>query len=151
MFILLYIASPSYCSTQHLHFGFFFIVTCSTCIASPWGFTVTLCTSTAPGEAVVLVALPSLFVVPFKLFGVEVAFSWVAFFGDSVMGSWTLLAVCWWLWSLSSRCDRDGGCWPGVGVIGLPPLINSTISSASRLRSPPGRKGLSHPLSTLQK
>lgn len=38
---------------------------------------------------------------------------------------------------------------PGVGVIGLPPLINSTISSASLDRSPSGRKGLSHPLSVL--
>lgn len=36
----------SYWRTQHLHFGFFFKVTCSTCDASPGPWAVTLPTST---------------------------------------------------------------------------------------------------------
>lgn len=35
-----------YCSTQHLHLGFFFRVTCSTCDASPGPCAVILATST---------------------------------------------------------------------------------------------------------
>jgi hypothetical protein len=62
-------------------------------------------------------------------------------------------ALRWSTWSCPSEPATDGSLGatlPGVGVIGLPPLIISTISSASRLRSPSGRNGLSHPLSVLQ-
>lgn len=55
------------------------------------------------------------------------------------------------------RVSSVRGVWPGLPgaalagvVMGLPPLMSSTISSASRLRSPSGRKGLSQPLSVLQ-
>lgn len=127
----------NYCITQHLHFGFFLIVICSTCDASP-GWTAVLCTSTAPGVAD---------------FSFCCTFPLALLFGDAPT---TFVVVFWWdsliaffesVWS----SDGKGGKLPsGVGVIGLPPFISSTISSASLLRSPPGRKGLSHPLSVLK-
>jgi len=50
--LLLYVQRPSiYWMTQHLHFGFFLITTCSICDASPAGTTVPRWTSTAPGAA----------------------------------------------------------------------------------------------------
>ena len=51
---------------------------------------------------------------------------------------------------LPSQPGSAGAFWPGVGVIGLPPFISSTISSASRDRSPSGLNGLSQPLSVLK-
>lgn len=52
--------------------------------------------------------------------------------------------------AFSSSSPASCGTAVGVGVMGLPPLIRDTISSASRLRSPSGRNGLSHPLSVLK-
>lgn len=132
-----------YCITQHLHFGFFFMTTCSTWDASPAGTTVPLCTSTAPGEPAL-----SFFTLPFALWGV--AFSCVAFLGDSVIGWCAVLLAYVILLSVWSIKGVGDGALPDVGVIGLPPFINSTISSASRLKSPPGRNGLSQPLSVLK-
>ena len=51
---------------------------------------------------------------------------------------------------LASHPGNGGPVCPGVGVMGFPPLINSTISSASLERSPSGRNGLSQPLSVLK-
>lgn len=51
---------------------------------------------------------------------------------------------------LPSHPGNGGAFWPGVGVIGFPPFISSTISSASRERSPSGLNGLSQPLSVLK-
>lgn len=140
-----------YCITQHLHFGFFLIITCSTCDASLGCTTVPLCMSTVPGDG--FVSFVTVF--PLALCWLLLSFlsdgdfglcdrSLMAFFvmtsdGDS-------LAV-----SVSSFNGSFGDVFPGVGVIGLPSFISSTISSASRLRSPPGRNGFSQPLSVLKK
>lgn len=151
-------ALSNYCITQHLHLGFFLITTCSTWFASTGacGIMVPLCTSSAPG----LVSFCTLPLVAF--FGVACR-SLLTFFGDSVIGSFACfvtsgvgddvcsetlfsssLASVW-----SSKYVGDA-LPPDVGVIGLPPFISSTISSASLLKSPPGRKGLSQPLSVLK-
>lgn len=124
----------SYCMTQHLHLGFFLMVTCSTWDASPGVPAVPLCTSTAPG----VVVFWSFWTLPLALFCV--ALSSAALFGDSTVSD---LSV----WSSDGR---EGPFAPGVGVIGFPPFISCTISSASRLKSPPGWKGLSQPLSVLK-
>lgn len=133
----------NYCITQHLHFGFFLIVTCSTCEASPGCTAVPLCTSSAPG----VTGFSFFCTLPLALLMGDAArfcpfapaFWWDSFTALAVFGE-----------SGSSSEGRGGKLPSGVGVIGLPSFINSTISSASLLRSPPGRNGLSQPLSVLK-
>lgn len=140
-----------YCMTQHLHFGFFLSTTCS---ASPGELIVSLLISTAPG-----------LLLPFKSFkgGGADEFNWFIFLGDWHIGdvaSTVLAGVAVGLvpplcivWSASSPFGIELGAviLSGVGVIGLPPLIRSNNSSASLSNSPPGRNGLSQPLSVLKK
>jgi hypothetical protein len=150
----------AYWITQHLHLGFFLMTTCSTCDASLAGTTVPCWTSTGPcddGFSLEQGAFP-LAPTLLPLFCFEAASGADCDTGDTTS---TLLAgvatgeepALWWsAWSGPSEPATDGSLGatlPGVGVIGLPPLIISTISSASRLRSPSGRNGLSHPLSVL--
>lgn len=65
--------------------------------------------------------------VPFDLVGVDVT------------GCWSCFRLAAW------SGKRGDVALVGVGVIGLPSLISSTIWSASLDRSPSGLKGLSHP------
>lgn len=84
-------------------------------------------------------------------FGEEFACRFVEFAEDFSKGleleSWSIV-VC--ALSVVSHPGNGGAVWPGVGVIGFPPFINSTISSASLERSPSGLNGLSQPLSVLE-
>lgn len=72
----------------------------------------------------------------------------LAFFGvDVVTGGCCCCCCCWSCFRsalLGSGNDGDAA-FVGVGVIGLPSLISSTIWSASFDKSPSGLKGLSHP------
>lgn len=73
----------------------------------------------------------------------------LAFVGvDVVTGGGCCCCCCCWsrFASAPSGPGNDGDAAPvGVGVIGLPSLISSTIWSASFDKSPSGLKGLSHP------
>lgn len=141
--------------TQHLHLGFFFKTTCS---ASPGEFIVSRLISTEPGCLLFTPAFPF---ADASVLLLGDAFKFVVFLGDCVNGdvASTVLAgvavglvppLCIVL-SVSSAEGNGGALLSGVGVIGLPPFINSTISSASLLNSPPGRNGLSQPLSVLNR
>ena len=119
-----------HCPTQLLHFGFFFLTTCSTCVPSVGVAVVTCCTSTPVTTEFSSFAEPLIF----DPFGLEVRFCLSE-------------RVAFPSWSSCSSLDDGLFC---VGVIGLPSLISSTISSASFDKSPSGRNGLSQPLSVLQ-
>lgn len=83
-------------------------------------------------------------------FLVGVEYKLFDFFGESIIGSGADLLFVKLPVSFTSNDGNGGATLPGVGVIGLPPFINSTISSASLLKSPPGRNGFSQPLSVLE-
>lgn len=111
-----------YRTTQQLHLDFFLITTCSICDASVSLAVVPCWTSTPVINEFSTGALPFAFVVEFTFCCIADPFS-------------------------SNNFD---GLLAWVGVIGLPSLISSTISSASLDKSPSGRNGLSQPLSVLK-
>lgn len=123
---------PTYWITQHLHLGFFFITTGSTSPPED-GETIVRWTSTTP-------ALSDL-AVPLKPFLGEPTPPAPPVPADSCDLSWTVASL--------SSTPIFSDPFAEVGVMGFPSLIRPTISSASRLRSPSGRNGLSHPLSVL--
>lgn len=168
------IFSPVYWMTQHLHLGFFLMVTCSACCGSCGK---ERCTSTWPGRASTTAAP---FFVPFIALGVLCCTRIATFvcgeegalvckfhkdpylhiviklklFGNlikiPIFAKIFALTLRLFTWAFSSSSAASCGAAVGVGVMGLPPFISDTISSASRLRSPSGRNGLSHPLSVLK-
>jgi len=102
---------------------FFFRTTCSTCPAWAAGETTVCWISTGP--------LVPFVADPFTSLPLGEAFNWFweGTEDDVIIASFTLGLL---LRSVSS-------------LMGFPSLINSTIWSASLLRSPSGRNGLSHP------
>lgn len=140
--------------TQHLHFGFFLITTCSTAGASLGGTITLWCTSTTPGATFwsfgVLPFAPDfgLFATGVVLFGVITTSCTSLPLGE--MGPVSKESVWSWCNPLPTTPSSSGSS-PLIGVIGLPSLMRLTIVSASRAKSPSGRKGLSTPLSWLKR
>uniref|UniRef100_A0A6B0URV8 Putative secreted protein n=1 Tax=Ixodes ricinus TaxID=34613 RepID=A0A6B0URV8_IXORI len=120
--------------TQHLHLGFFLIITCSTVEGSEGGTTMPCCTSTSPF---------------LRLAGVEPLVSCLrsAPRGPGAREGATLVSPPPLARLPSPWSPRKPSASPLTGVMGLPSLIRLTIVSASLLSSPSGRNGLSRPLS----
>lgn len=151
--------------TQHWHLDFFLITTCSTWLSPATGATTPRWTSIAPLSAASAAFFSCSVKLPLILppsgdsallvggdEGVE------TFRGGDPL-SWTAcsgLCCCCCCCSSSTKVGCDCKGTPSLffntsEMDTRPPLSNSTSSSASRLRSPSGRNGLSWPDSVLQK
>ena len=139
--------------TQHWHLDFFLITTCSTWLSAPvTGATTARWTSTAPGDEapddVLLppdscsVTFPLVRLPPPSAASVPLGDDGEDAFLDSGLAARSAPEIsARWTSSLLFRTSE----------MGRPPFSSSTSSSASRLRSPSGRNGLSCPDSVLWK
>ena len=138
--------------TQHWHLDFFLITTCSTWLSAPaTGATTARWTSTAPGDEApdallppdsCSVRLPLVRPPPPSAASVPLGEDGEYAFLDPGLAANSAPDI-------SARCTSS--LLFKTSEMGRPPLSSSTSSSASRLRSPSGRKGLSCPDSVLQK